>query len=382
MNTLIVVDDERGFADFVAKVALTAGYRVDVADTAAAFRQMTEDTWPTVLVLDLQMPDTDGIELLREIAVRGCNSKVMLVSGMDGRVLNSAYRLGAELGLGMAGKVTKPVRAPELKRLLEDMRGHNPPIGAEALAAALAGDQLFLLYQPKVDIRARNVVGVEALVRWRTEDGRTIMPDAFIPLAETSGLIDPLTRWVVRTAFRQAADWHRNGLNIHMAVNLSVGNIHDRQLPDELAGLCSSVGIKPEMITLELTETASTKDSGMLLEILGRFRLKGFNLSIDDFGTGYSSVAQLLRLPFSELKIDKSFVSEICHSTEAEIVAKTLIDMAHNLKLKTVAEGVESEGILQALHAWGCDLAQGYYFSKPVDAAAIEHMVTASHFTV
>ncbi len=375
MSSLIVVDDEFAFADFVAKVATGAGYDVTVAETAADFRRLTERVWPRVLVLDLYMPDTDGIELLRELKERHCDSRIILLSGTDGRVLDAAYRLGGELGLAMAEKLTKPVRAPDLRRLLDGLRGDRPPPTAESLAAAIAGEQLFLLYQPKVELKSGRIVGVEALVRWRGEDGGVILPDSFIPLAESAGLIDALTDWVVRAAFRQAGHWQGRGLDLHMAINLSAGNIHDRHLPDSVARQCAEAGIAPESVTLELTETASSKDSATMLEVLGRFRLKGFRLSIDDFGTGYSSVAQLLRLPFSELKIDKSFVSEIGRSREADIVAKTLIDMAHNLGLTTVAEGVESQRSLTALRAWDCAMAQGYLFSRPVAAEAVEQML-------
>ena len=169
----------------------------------------------------------------------------------------------------------------------------------------------------------------------------------------------------------------RNGVDLQLAVNLSAGNIHDRQLPDRLAELCASAEIKPDRITLELTETASTQDHITLLEVLGRFRIKGFHLSIDDFGTGFSSVAQLLRLPFSELKVDRSFVSGIDRLHEAAVVTKTIIHMAHDLGLLAVAEGVESKACLDMLSEWGCDIAQGYYFSKPIESVAVEARAVA-----
>jgi EAL domain-containing protein (putative c-di-GMP-specific phosphodiesterase class I) len=360
-------------------VAAAANYAAKVVSSAEAFRRETEERWPAVLLLDLQMPDTDGIELLREIGERRCTSKIILVSGMDGRVLESARRLGQELGLAMAGKVPKPVRAAELRQLLATLREDvDAPPTAEALAAAVDDDRLFLLYQPKIDIRSGQMTGVEALVRWKSDTGRVIPPTAFIPVAEASGLIDRLTSWVVSSAFRQAGAWRQKGVELHVAVNLSAGNVHDRQLPDRLAALCATENLPPSAVTLEITETTSAHDHTTLLEVLGRFRLKGFHLSIDDFGTGYSSVAQLLRLPFSELKVDKSFISEIGYSRDAEIVAKTVIDMAHNLGLSAVAEGVEAEPVLRTLLGWNCDVAQGYLFSRPVSPAAIEAMAAAS----
>ncbi|MFP5276886.1 MAG: EAL domain-containing protein [Acidobacteriota bacterium] len=374
MNTLVVVDDEPAFAEFVAAVASAATYTVDTFDAVAAFRRHLASGWPSVLVMDLQMPGSDGIELLRELGQQGCTSKIILLSGTDARVLDAAFRLGAATGLSMAAKLSKPVRAQELKEILVDLLSKEIEPTAEALAGAINEDRLFLLFQPKVSIPTRRMIGVEALVRWRSNTGRVILPSTIIPLAEASGLIDRLTWWVVESAFRQTGDWLRKGLDLHLAVNLSAGNIHDRQLPDQLADLCASFGVEPERITLELTETASTQDHITLLEVLGRFRIKGFHLSIDDFGTGFSSVTQLLRLPFSELKVDRSFVSEMDRVHEAAVVTKTLIHMTHDLGLAAVAEGVENKACLDLLSKWGCDIAQGYYFSKPVEAAAIEAM--------
>ena len=371
MNSLVVVDDERAFAEFVAAAASAVGYEVTVANSVDAFRRIVEDHWPSVLVTDLQMPGCDGIELIRELGERGCSSKIILLSGTDARVLDTAFRLGSAVGLSMAARFSKPVRARVLKEILDELRDRAMEPTAEALAAAIDAGDLFLLYQPKIAIPSKRMIGVEALVRWKLNTGRVIPPASFIPLAESSGLIDRLTWWVVKAAFQQASAWHRTGLDIELAVNLSAINIHDRHLPDGLVELSAREGVEPERVTLELTETASNQDLVTLLEVLGRFRLKGFRLSIDDFGTGYSSVAQLLRLPFSELKIDKSFVTEMDRVPEAAIVARTLIHMAHDLGLRATAEGVERLPCLQMLSECGCDIAQGYLFSKPVNAAAI-----------
>lgn len=377
MNTLLIVDDENTFSAFVVKVAITAGYQARAVASVAAFRGEVETGWPSVLAIDLQMPGTDGIELLREISEQRCPSKVVLISGVDERVLDSAHRLGTEIGLTMAGTVRKPVRAAELRQRLAALHEGPRRPTAQALSDAIEADRLFLLYQPKVDVNTRRVVGVEALVRWRDEADRVIPPDAFIPMAETSGLIDRLTAWVIERTLLQAGAWREMGLDLQVAVNLSACNIHDRHLPDQLAAQCAAVGVSPERITLELTETSSMQDVATLLEILSRFRLKGFRLSIDDFGTGYSSVAQLLRLPFSELKVDKSFVSGMTDARELSIIVRTIIDMAHNLGLSVVAEGVETEPVLQMLAEWNCDLAQGYLFSKPTNATAIEAMAAS-----
>ncbi|CAK0768120.1 diguanylate cyclase [uncultured Gammaproteobacteria bacterium] len=291
-----------------------------------------------------------------------------------------ASRFGGELGLAMAGELHKPIRAVALKTLLAGLRGSvdviaaetvADPVTPETLAKAIAAGRLFLMYQPQVTIPGRRIVGVEALVRWRTASGRVIGPDNFIPLAERSGLIDNLTAWVIDAAVQQAGRWRAEGRDFKVSVNLSARNIHDRHLPDLLAARCRREGVPPEGLVLELTETATMQDAAMLMEVLGRFRLKGFPLSIDDFGTGYSSIAQLLRLPFSELKVDKSFVMSMDRTRESAVVTRTIIDMAHHLGLPVIAEGVETEEAFTLLSEFGCDFAQGYLVSRPVGAEVI-----------
>jgi EAL domain-containing protein (putative c-di-GMP-specific phosphodiesterase class I)/AmiR/NasT family two-component response regulator len=378
MSRLLIIDDERAFGEFVAKVARQAGFEASATDNAVDFRRRLDEAVPSVVVMDLQMPGVDGLELLHELGERRCRARIVLVSGEDPRVLDAARRLGNELGLSMATPIQKPVRAAALTEVLAGLARQPGELTAADLSQAMADDRLFLLYQPKVDVTSGRLVGVEALVRLKAEDGLVVPPDEFIPLAETSGLIDRLTERVIDYAFPQAAAWRAEGLDLQVAVNLSARNIHDRQLPDILAGKCAASGTPPQSITLELTETAVSSDGVTLLEVLGRFRLKGFHLSIDDFGIGYSSIAQLLRLPFTELKVDQSFVTDMDRVRDSKVVVKTIIDMAHNLGLSAVAEGVETEAVMRLLAEFGCDVAQGYLFSKPVDAARIQSLATSS----
>lgn len=373
MNSLIVIDDEAAFGEFVGKVATAAGYAATVTGNPGDFRRALGENPPAVIVMDLHMPETDGFELLRELSEKQSKAKLVIVSGMaDNRTLETADRFGREMGLAMAGALTKPVRAADLKAVLIGLREAAAGTTAEGLREAIASDRLFLEYQPKIDIRTRKLAGVEALVRWRGRAGEVIAPDAFIPLAESSGLIDDLTRWTVDRAFRQRRAWQDKGFDLRVAVNISAKNIHDHKLPDLLRDKCRELDISPSAITIELTETASTWDVATLMEVLGRFRIKGFHLSIDDFGTGYSAIAQLVKLPFSELKVDKSFVLEMDRVRDAAIVVKAIIDVGHNLGLSVVAEGVEKETQLTMLADYGCDLAQGFYFFRPMEAGRIE----------
>jgi EAL domain-containing protein (putative c-di-GMP-specific phosphodiesterase class I)/AmiR/NasT family two-component response regulator len=373
MDRLIVIDDEAAFGEFVGKVAAAAGYAPTVTGSAGEFRRALDDQPPAVIVMDLHMPEVDGFELLRELSDKESKAKLIVVSGMaDPRTLETASRFGREMGLTMAGALAKPVRVADLKAVLLGLRESEEVVTAEGLRQAIAADRLFLEYQPKIDIRTRKLVGVEALVRWHGHNGGVIMPDAFIPLAESSGLIDDLTYWTVDRAFRQRRAWLNRGLDLGIAVNISAKNIHDHRMPDLFGDKCREIGIPSGGITIELTETASTWDVATLMEVLGRFRIKGFHLALDDFGTGYSAIAQLVKLPFSELKVDKSFVSEMDRARDAAIVVKAIIDVGHNLGLSVVAEGVESETQLKMLAGYGCDIAQGFYFFRPMEAGRIE----------
>ena len=373
MDRLIVIDDEAAFGEFVGKVATSAGYAATVTGSVGEFRRAFGENQPAVIVMDLQMPEIDGFELLRELSEKASKAKLIMVSGVaDPRTLETARRFGRELGLAMAGVLAKPVRAADLKAVLVGLRESAEETTVEGLREAIANDRLFLEYQPKIDIRTRKLVGVEALVRWRGQSGRVIPPDAFIPLAEKSELIDDLTLWTVNHAFRQRRAWQEKALDLQVAINVSAKNIHDHRLPDLLGGKCRELGISPGAITIELTETASTWDVASLMEVLGRFRIKGFHLSLDDFGTGYSAIAQLVKLPFSELKVDKSFVSEMDRVRDAAIVVKAIIDVGHALGLSVVAEGVEKEIQLKMLAEYGCDIAQGFYFFRPMEAGRIE----------
>ena len=370
-NRLLVIDDEPAIGNVITIVARRCGYEVEATTDPAAFLQHVSNWQPTHIIMDLQMPVVDGVELLRCIGDRRCQAKIVIASGVDGRIIDSARRLGTERGLEIAGTLAKPFRVPALRQLLEAMKGVEDWSNDKALAAAIDGEALFLLYQPKISLSTGEVLGYEGLVRWRHEQHGVILPDQFIPIAEASSLIDRLTDAVVDIGLEQIVAWG-NASSASLALNLSGKNLGDLSFADRLAGLCAKLDVAPERLVLELTESSTMADPVGAMDILTRLRLKGFHLAIDDFGTGYSSLKQLARLPFSELKIDKSFVMETHKSEEARTIVKSVIMLAHNLGLKAVAEGVEDVETLRLLIEWGCDEAQGYHIAKPLAAAQLE----------
>ena len=262
--------------------------------------------------------------------------------------------------------------------------GHSPLRLALAgeLRAAVECGALALHYQPQADLASGRVRGVEALVRWPHARRGLVPPDEFIPLAERTGLIGPLTRWVLATALRQWRAWRRDGLLLTMSVNLSVWDLHDEALPDLIAGLLREHGVPPAWLRLELTEGTLMADPDRALAVLGRLRGLGVGLAVDDFGAGYSSLAYLKRLPVDELKIDRSFVRALAtDERDAAIVAST-VELGHALGLRVVAEGIEDAASWERLVALGCDTAQGYHLSRPLTADAFARWFRESPWAV
>jgi diguanylate cyclase (GGDEF)-like protein len=236
------------------------------------------------------------------------------------------------------------------------------------LRRAIEGGQLSLHYQPKIRFSNGKLMGVEALVRWIHPKLGLLAPDQFIPLAEQTGLINPLTRWVLKEAMRQSYAWRRAGLDLNIAVNFSAKNLQSTELSDHLGLLLSASGTSAEKLILEVTESAIMSDEPRALSILRKLHELGVEFSIDDFGTGYSSFANLRRLPVSEIKIDKSFVIGMSGSNEDRIIVDSIIELGHKLGMHVVAEGVETLSSWSVLADLRCDLAQGYYLSRPLPA--------------
>jgi EAL domain-containing protein (putative c-di-GMP-specific phosphodiesterase class I) len=228
-----------------------------------------------------------------------------------------------------------------------------------------------LHYQPKVDTKSDRVTEVEALVRWQHPRHGLMKPDDFIPLAERTGLIKPLTLWVLNEGLRQCAQWNQNGFDVGVCVNLSAPTLLDPEFSDTVTGTLAAYDLEPQRLVLEITESAIMTDPERAMQMLTRLAGIGIRLSIDDFGTGFSSLRYLSKLPVSEIKIDKSFVIDMMTHKNDAMIVRTTIDLGHNLGLKVVAEGVESDEILKRLVELGCDSVQGHYISFPLPAAGL-----------
>ncbi len=239
------------------------------------------------------------------------------------------------------------------------------------LHQALKNDELVLHYQPKIDIKTGQMTSVEALVRWQHPDHDLLTPDRFIHLAEQTGYIRPLGIWTIRTALEQCAKWRAAGYPLNVAVNISTHNLEDEDFPDQVLDVINGCSAKPEWLELEITESAVMSDPSHARKVLEQLDSLGMRLSIDDFGTGYASLTYLKQLPVDEIKIDKSFVIDMTEDNDDNVIVRATIDLAHNLGLKVVAEGVVTYQAWCLLAALGCDAAQGYYISRPLSAGQI-----------
>ena len=377
-DRLLIVDDEASIRDFLDTVAEQLGFEVYAIGNADEFSGAVEEFRPTAIILDLNMPGSDGIELLRHLAKQESEAQVLVISGEDIRVLNAAEQLGSSQGLNMAGALQKPVLLPDLEAALKRIMGKT--VTEADLLVAIETGQLLLHYQPKLEFDGKGVWsinGAEALVRWRHPERGILMPDSFIPMAEESGLISALTDFVLRETLQQKALWSKQELDMNIAVNIAPQLLTDVHFPDRISLLMRQFDVEGSDLTLEITETAAMENVDTVMDILARLRLKGVKLSIDDFGTGYSSLKQLFCMPFSELKIDRSFVLEIPTRGEARTMVKTMIQLADNLNMTACAEGVESQEVLDFLELEGCHSIQGCFICEPVSAVEFEKFVHA-----
>ncbi|HEY1936051.1 MAG TPA: EAL domain-containing protein [Acetobacteraceae bacterium] len=375
---VLVFDDDAAVGRLVVRVAQMAGLEAAAVTDAEAFAQRLRSDAPQLVMLDLQLGATDGVEQLRWLAGQQFKGALILMSGFDPRVLGTTQALGKSLGLQVEGVLEKPVRVEQLESMMARVQSASRSLSAERLLAAIAKDELVLDFQPVVSRHPKVLKKLEALVRWDHPVMGQIPPGDFLPLAEgDTAVIDALTDWVLSAAIDAYQVLRELGVSVPLAVNMSTRNLHDLSLPDRIEKRMRAAGMPAEHLCLEITESAAFKDAARTMDILSRIRLKGMNLSIDDFGTGYSSLKMLRQMPFTEIKIDQSFVGDAATSRDSRAIVKSIIDLAANMEMSCVAEGVETEQTANLLEQLGvCDM-QGFLIAMPMPVEAIPSWLAA-----
>jgi EAL domain-containing protein (putative c-di-GMP-specific phosphodiesterase class I)/FixJ family two-component response regulator len=369
---VLVFDDDEAIGRVLCKAAIKMGIdAVVVGDQDEFSAQMLSDP-PHVVILDLQLGTTDGVKQLRMLASGKFAGAVVLMSGFDARVLASARELSIHLGLNVAGVLEKPLRLASLQDVLARLRISSEPLMIERLQQAIANGELSLHLQPIVSRTPRTLKKMEALVRWIHPALGMIQPADFVPIAESDlATIDALTKWVVIATVEAYRSLAAFGISVPLSINLSAQNLHDLTLPDFLEACLPAGGMPASHLHIEITETTAFGNPSHTMDVLSRLRLKGMSLSIDDFGTGYASLKALRQMPFSEIKIDRSFVSDITTSRDSRAIVKSIADLASNMEMDCVAEGVESEETADLLEQIGIASIQGYLIAKPMATSEI-----------
>lgn len=378
---ILVLDDESFMLKVLAHMLAGLGFTsVTTCDNGVAALEWVDAPGdsPDLVLLDLNMPDMDGIEFVRKLVEHDYTGSLILVSGEDERVLRMAEKLIQAHRIAVLGHLNKPVSLTELSTLMEksiraqrSMQMTQKAYSADELRAAIANGELVNYYQPKVAVTTGMLVGVETLVRWRHPADGLVFPDRFISVAEEHGLIDDLTRVVLTGAMVQANAWQQAGLQLRVAVNVSMDNLLSVAFADFVAAAAVEACVAPQDIVLEVTESRLMRDQRAPLEILTRLRLKRFRLSIDDFGTGHSSLSQLRDIPFDELKIDQSFVHGAWRDETARAMFDASLGLGKQLGMVVVAEGVEDRDDWDLVRGTICDMAQGYFIARPMPAAEL-----------
>lgn len=389
---IFIVDDDEQQAGLMLAMTETANLAATVFTSSNNFLT-AEITENDIVILDLQMPEKDGIEIMREITRRNISPTFILVSGFDERVLHSARLLAESKKLTVAATLCKPIKAKEFISLLiktfqdcessqkqtslannysvsnnSDESITDNKISVDDINTAIRRHQLTIYFQPQVYISNYTLKGAEALVRWQHPTRGLLLPHHFIPIAEKHNLMNLLTEEILMLVIKEYHKFTAKGLDIKVSVNLSAQNIHDLSMPEKLATLLQNNRINPKSFDLEISESELMNQISDSLDILNRLRMKGFSLSIDDFGSGHSSLVKLYQAPFAELKIDQHFVMRMTTDHDAASIVRICILLAKELKMTAVAKNVETKEIWNQLKTLGCDLAQGNFIALPMPA--------------
>jgi EAL domain-containing protein (putative c-di-GMP-specific phosphodiesterase class I) len=376
-DLLMILESDAESRGILEGVARGLGCDCVAADSSATARDVLASRRPTIAVLAVERIDADCLAAFQESSHRGVRPATLLVGAVNARVLASARRSAEARGLWIVGVARRPIDGSAAEQLLTQYLSAPPPISRAELEQALAEHELTLQYQPKLAINSDTLKfqGVEALVRWQHPRRGLLAPRHFLPAVEEYGLMGSLTDFVLAEAVRQAGRWRAGGLPLELVVNLSPKLVQDRAFPERLAVLLTEHEFPPRQLIFDVTESPSTQDRDLMLDVFTRLRVLGVGLSLDNFGTGLSSLTELYRLPFSEIKVDHSLIADVVSEREARVIVQAIANLGKTLQLAVCAEGVETRQMLDYIQRVGFDSAQGRFFSDPVQAEDIERIV-------
>jgi EAL domain-containing protein (putative c-di-GMP-specific phosphodiesterase class I)/AmiR/NasT family two-component response regulator len=385
MNKLrvLVVDDSDVQRNHVMTMCLDQGVNSVVAaiNGVDAIEKLMLNDFDLVFI-DLEMPIMDGVELSRKIAKEKLAQSVIILSSKDPSLISSIGTMAESDGLNVLGTFKKPIQIKDLENSLNRLTSHGNANESHKIYNRLVKDdllngmknqQITLFYQPKLTCKGLLLKGVEALARWNHPKLGFVSPVEFITAAEEFGVISELTHYLFDIALKQKVQWGDHGINFHLAFNLSPLSLADNDLADKISNQVERHQIESKEIVLEVTENAISGEISTAIETLAKLRLKGFKLAIDDYGTGFANAQQLSRVPATELKLDRILVDNVATRPQQLAILKSTVNLAKELGLNTVAEGVENFDDFKLLLKLNVDLVQGYYFAKPMDANSLVH---------
>lgn len=381
-GSVLIIDDDVDICDVIAASIDDAGHCSEVAVGEKDIRRRVASDWACIII-DLTMPGFDGIEVLRLLADTDNRSPIILISGFSKQILEAAQRLAEHRGLNIVGTLTKPIQLDLLDAVVESaitasrLARTSPKetpkrefnLGRPDITLSEGG--LIPYYQPKICMRTGKVAGFEALARWWHPEFGILGPQHFLPQLIEAGQADSLALEMLNMVSSDVTSWAEDGHEFTIALNIEASSLNDLNLPQRLLDALEDTETGPASIMFEITETGLSADVAVAMDILVRCRLSGFELAIDDFGTGHSTLSQLQNLPFTQLKIDRTFVREIGAVSDAEAIIEATISLAHKLHMNVVAEGVETADQVAFLKRRGCDQLQGFFYAKPMNAADV-----------
>ena len=375
----LVVEDDGFQRRTVARMLRALGARqvLEARDGKEALASMQGIASVDLVVCDLDMPEMDGMEFMRHLGQAKSDASVIISSAKERTLVASVEKMARAYGVRLLGLIEKPVTLAGLEDLvakcdsgtqqLKRIPAGDSSYSLEEILCAVKQRQFVPYYQPKVALATGHILGMEALSRWQHPQHGLVTPYSFISVLELSGNINELTLLILEQAAGACRRMHDRDYELTVSVNLSHVSLTDTSMADRITQVVQSVGLESRYIVFEITETAAMTQVAPALENLARLRMRGFGLSVDDYGTGFASLQQLMRVPFTELKIDQSFVTGCATNVASRVIVESSVEMARNLGMKSVAEGVESQADWNVVKAARCDIAQGYFIARPLD---------------